>query len=86
MDAQLQRYLLIAIFGIVAGWLAGIVVGHPRFGLLGSLVAGLLGAVVGSWLFAALGLRFSVGNAIADNLIVASVGAIIVILIARILL
>lgn len=85
MDPQLQRYGMIALFGLVAGYLAGIVVGHPRWGLLGSLVAGLLGAVVGSYLFSALQIKFTVGNAIGDNLLQAVVGAAIVLLIAHVL-
>ena len=32
---------LMAVIGIVAGWLASLVVGNPRAGLVGYLVAGL---------------------------------------------
>ena len=86
MDAQTQKYLMIAIFGIIAGWLAGLVVGHPKGGFIGSMIAGLLGSVVGSYLFDALKIKMPFGNALADNLLQASVGAAIVLIVARLLL
>ena len=85
MDPQLQRLGMIAIFGLVAGYLAGVVVGHPKWGLLGSLAAGLLGAVVGGYVFSALKINFTLGNQIGDNLLQAVVGAAIVLIIAHIL-
>lgn len=85
MDPQLQRYGMIAIFGLIAGYLAGMIVGHPKWGLLGSLVAGLIGSIVGSFLFSALEIKFTLGNQIGDNLLQAVVGAAVVLIIAHIL-
>ena len=86
MDPQVRRYVYLAIFGLIAGWLAGIVVGHPKGGIIGSMIAGVLGSIVGGFVFSALNISFSVGNAMVDSLIKAVIGAAIVILVARIFL
>ncbi len=39
--------LIWIISGIIAGWLAGLVVRGRGFGLLGNLVVGLLGGLIG---------------------------------------
>lgn len=44
------------VIGIVAGWIAGLLVKGRGFGLIGDLIVGIIGAVIGGWLFDALGL------------------------------
>jgi uncharacterized membrane protein YeaQ/YmgE (transglycosylase-associated protein family) len=83
MDAQ--RLIVMAVIGIVAGWLASFFVGGLRAGLVGYLVAGLIGSIVGGWLLGQLGLRFSAGNAIVDSIITSTIGAVVVIVLARLL-
>ena len=80
-----QQLVVTAVIGIVAGFLASILVGSPRFGLIGLLIAGLLGSIVGSFVLKALGVRIGVGNPLADNIIVSAIGAVIVIMLARLL-
>ena len=72
-----------AAIGIVAGWLASIVVGGG--GLIRYLLTGLAGAFVGGFLAKQFNISLNTGSALADEIIVATVGAIIVVLIARIL-
>ena len=86
MDPQMQRWAMLAIFGIIAGWLAGIVVGHPKGGFIGSMIAGLLGSIVGAFILQALNINLSFGNPIVNSLVQATIGAAIVLLIARIFL
>lgn len=81
MDAQ--RLIITALMGLVAGWLGSLVVGGVRGGMIGLLVAGLLGGVVGGMLLGGLKLT---GNAMVDSIIQSAIGAIVVILIARLLL
>ncbi len=81
-----QQLIVMAVMGIVAGWLASIVVGGVKGGLIGMLIAGLVGSVVGGFLLNALGLKIGVGNAIADNIIQSAIGAVVVILLARLFL
>lgn len=79
MDA---RALLIMLgIGLVAGWLASFIVGGG--GLLRYIVTGVIGSFVGGFLFNALGVRLGLGNALAEQILVAAVGAIVVVLLAR---
>ena len=81
-----QRLLITGLIGLVAGWLGSIVVGGVRGGLVGCLVAGLLGSFVGGWLLGQSGIKIGVGNALVDNILTSTIGAIVVILVARLLL
>jgi uncharacterized membrane protein YeaQ/YmgE (transglycosylase-associated protein family) len=81
-----QQLIVMAVIGIVAGWLGSLVVGGLRGGLIGMLIAGLLGSFVGGFLLNAIGLKLGVGNAIVDQIIQSAIGAIVVILIARLFL
>jgi uncharacterized membrane protein YeaQ/YmgE (transglycosylase-associated protein family) len=81
MDAQ--RLIVTALIGLVAGWLGSLVVGGVKGGLIGLLIAGLLGGIVGGMLLGNLKLA---GNAMVDSIIQSAIGAIIVILVARLLL
>ena len=42
--------------GLVAGWLAGLLMQGRGFGMLGDIIVGVVGAVFGAWLFGFLGL------------------------------
>lgn len=48
--------LYAVIIGIIAGWLAGLVVKGRGFGMIGDLVVGIIGAVFGSLIFGVLGI------------------------------
>lgn len=79
MDA---RALLIMLgIGLVAGWLASFIVGGG--GLLRYVVTGVIGSFVGGFLFNALGVRLGLGSALVEQILVAAVGAIVVVLLAR---
>jgi uncharacterized membrane protein YeaQ/YmgE (transglycosylase-associated protein family) len=69
------------ILGLIAGFLAQALVGGG-YGLLGTIVLGIIGAVVGGWLAAQLGVGTVDGIDVA-SIVIATVGAIIVIWIAR---
>ena len=79
-----QRSLVIfLLIGLVAGWLASLVVGGG--GLIRYLILGIIGSYVGGFLFSALNLRLGLGNALVEQILVATVGAIVVALIARVI-
>lgn len=66
------------VVGIIAGWLARMVIrGEGPAGLLGDLVIGVVGAVVGGWIFNAFGHPGATGVNIG-SIIVAFVGALVV--------
>lgn len=83
MDQRTRQILIVVLIGIVAGWLASIVVGGG--GLLRYLLTGLVGAFVGGYLFDLLGIRVPVRNALLSQIITATIGAIVVVLLARLL-
>jgi len=39
------------VIGLIAGWLAGLVMKGSGYGLVGDILVGILGGVVGAWLF-----------------------------------
>lgn len=81
MDQRSLLYLL--LIGLVAGWLASFVVGGG--GLIRYLVLGVIGSFVGGWLFSALNIRLGIANPTVEQILVATVGAIVVALIARVI-
>lgn len=75
--------IVMIVTGIVAGWLASFIVGGLKWGLLGYLVAGLIGGVVGGWLLNAAKVNLNLGSPLVNNIVVSAIGAIVVIIIAR---
>ena len=71
------------LIGVVAGWLAGVLVKGSSFGLVSDLVVGVLGALIGGALFQRLGI--SAGGGLLGAIIVATVGAVILIVILRLI-
>jgi len=69
------------VVGLLAGWLAGIVMKGGGYGLVGDLVLGLVGSVVGGWIFRTLGVF--PGGGLFPTVFVAFVGAVIVIVAQR---
>ncbi|MCV0427484.1 MAG: GlsB/YeaQ/YmgE family stress response membrane protein [Roseibium sp.] len=81
MDAK--SILIWIAIGIIAGWLASVIVGGG--GLIRYLLTGLLGAFVGGFIFKFAGINLDLGNAYVNEIVVAAIGAIVVVLIARVL-
>ncbi len=75
--------LALIIVGIIAGWLARMVIpGAGPAGLLGDLVIGVVGAIVGGWIFNSFGHPGATGVNIG-SIIVAFVGAVVVLWLMR---
>lgn len=83
MNANTRDLVTMALVGIVAGWLASLVVGGG--GLLRYLITGVLGAVVGGWLFRTAGWQFNLGSRLLEQIAVSAIGAIILVLLARLI-
>jgi uncharacterized membrane protein YeaQ/YmgE (transglycosylase-associated protein family) len=75
--------LLFLVVGLVAGWLAGVLVKGGGFGLVGDLVVGVVGAFLGGLLFSSAGV--SLGGGLVGSIVVATIGAIVLLLIVRLL-
>ena len=72
------------VVGLIAGWLAGVVVRGGGYGLIGNIVVGIVGALIGGFLAGAL---FNVPDAVnginLTSILIAFIGAVILILIVR---
>lgn len=80
---QPMQIVVIIVIGLIAGWLASLVVGGGS--LVKYIIWGLLGSAVGGFLLPRLGLNLSLGNALIDQILVAAIGAVIVVVIARVI-
>ena len=78
-----ESLLIWLLVGAVAGWIAGAVVKGGGFGLLGDIVVGILGAFIAGWLFPHFG--FHIGVGIVSVIVSAAIGAIILLLIIRLI-
>ncbi len=74
--------LIWILLGLVAGWLAELVVGGG-FGLLGTILLGIVGALLGGFLSEALLGGPGISGLNVTSIIVAFIGAVIVLLIAH---
>ena len=74
-------FLWFLVVGLVAGWLAGVLVKGGGFGIIGDIVVGVIGAVLGGWLFRTLGA--SPGGGLFGSIIVATIGAVVLLVIVR---
>lgn len=69
--------------GLIAGWLAGVVMRGGGYGIIGDIVVGLLGALVGGALF---GLVVQGWMGFWGSILVAFLGACVMIAVVRLLL
>jgi uncharacterized membrane protein YeaQ/YmgE (transglycosylase-associated protein family) len=71
------------VLGLLAGWIAGMVMKGGGYGILGDIILGVLGAIVGGWLTGLITGRDMVNGFNVESLIVAVLGAIVLIAISR---
>ncbi len=69
------------VVGLIAGWLAGVVMKGGGFGLIGDIVVGLIGAFVGGFVFSLINGGGTAG--FWGSIGVAFIGAVILIAIVR---
>ena len=80
-------YIILGLVGLVAGWLSGLLLGGG--GLIRNLIVGVLGAIVGGMLvnhkILKLPASWDIPVPYGHEIIVATIGAILVTIIVRIL-
>ena len=85
MNEQSKSIVAWIIIGLIAGFLASLVVGGGG-GLLGWLIAGLIGSVVGGFLAQQLKINLRFGNPFLEQVVISFGGAIIVLIVARVII
>ncbi len=80
---MLHALVVWAVIGLVAGWLASLFLGGK--GLIRYIVIGMLGSVVGGYLVVFTGITLPIGNFWIREILVAAIGAAVVIIVMRIL-
>ena len=69
------------LIGLIAGWLASVITGGSGRGILMDIVIGVIGSYIGGFLFRSLGVAS--GSVTLGSIIVATIGAIVLVLIMR---
>ena len=77
-----MEFLWFILIGIAAGWLAGQMLKGGGYGLVGDLIVGVIGALLGGWLFGLAGIA---AGGLIGQLVVATIGAIVLILVLRLI-
>ncbi|MBA3260297.1 MAG: GlsB/YeaQ/YmgE family stress response membrane protein [Gemmatimonadales bacterium] len=72
------------IVGLIAGLLASFVAGGIGYGILGDILLGIVGALFGGWLFRAMGWTAPFAG-IGGTIFVAFIGAVLLLVIVRLL-
>lgn len=83
MDSPPKEVVIFLLVGLVAGWLAGFLVGGG--GLLQYLISGVIGSFVGGYLLGAAGVNLGIRNPLLAQIVTATIGAIVVVLLARLI-
>lgn len=83
MNGDTKALVVFLLIGLVAGWLASFVVGGG--GLIRYLISGVIGAFVCGYLLSALGVNLGIRNALASQIVTSTIGAVVVVLLARLI-
>jgi uncharacterized membrane protein YeaQ/YmgE (transglycosylase-associated protein family) len=74
------------IVGLIAGWLAGVVIKGRGYGLLGNILIGIVGALIGGYLATGLlGIADPINGVNVGTIVVAFLGAVVTIALVRLL-
>jgi uncharacterized membrane protein YeaQ/YmgE (transglycosylase-associated protein family) len=79
-----RNVMVALLIGLVAGWLASFIVGGGG-SLIKYLVWGVLGSFVGSSVLRVLGISLGLRNEVARDIVTATIGAILVVIFARLI-
>ena len=76
-----KNIVIALLMGLVAGWLASFIVGGG--GIVQYLLSGIIGSFVGSFILNKLGVNLGISNEYVRDIVIATIGAIIVVIIGR---
>jgi uncharacterized membrane protein YeaQ/YmgE (transglycosylase-associated protein family) len=74
------------VVGLIAGWLAGLVMKGGGYGLIGDIIIGVVGGLLGGWIATSLlHIGASVNGINLESIIVAFCGAVVLLILVRLL-
>lgn len=73
------------VVGLIAGFLAGVVVKGGGFGLIGDIIVGVVGGLLGGWISVNLLYFGNMTGINLESILIAFVGAVILLLILRLI-
>ncbi len=72
------------VVGLIAGWLAGIVMKGGGYGLIGDIVVGVIGGLLGGWIATTfLNIGAGVNGINLELILIAFVGAVVLLFLFR---
>ena len=71
------------VLGLVAGWLAGMIMRGGGYGLIGDIILGILGAIIGGWLWGVVTHDDVMLGFNLPSLLIAVLGAVVLIAVSR---
>ena len=77
--------IIAIIVGAIAGWLGSKIVQGRGQGFLVNAVVGIVGALIASFVFPALGMGSGEGSSFIGSILYATVGAVIVLVLLRLI-
>jgi uncharacterized membrane protein YeaQ/YmgE (transglycosylase-associated protein family) len=77
-----MEILYILVIGAVSGWLAGMLIGGNRSGLLWDIILGIAGSFVGGWLLAKMDINLRLGSPTVNLIVTSIIGAVVVLFVA----
>jgi uncharacterized membrane protein YeaQ/YmgE (transglycosylase-associated protein family) len=78
-----KNVVIALLIGLVAGWLASFIVGGG--GIVQYLLSGIIGSFVGSFALNRLGINLGIQNEYVRDVVTATIGAVIVVILARLI-
>jgi uncharacterized membrane protein YeaQ/YmgE (transglycosylase-associated protein family) len=74
------------VVGLIAGWLAGLVMRGGGYGLLGNIVIGVIGGLLGGWIASSvLHIGAGVDGINLESILVSFAGAVVLLLVLSLL-
>lgn len=80
LTLHIMNIVWFLLVGLIAGWLAGVLVRGRGYGVFADIIIGILGAMVGGFLFGLLGLS---ARGTLGSIIMAVIGAVVFLAIVK---
>ncbi|MHB1579034.1 MAG: GlsB/YeaQ/YmgE family stress response membrane protein [Acidithiobacillus ferrooxidans] len=81
----LLSIIIFLLIGGISGWLAGLLITGRGFGMVGDIIVGIIGAFIGGFVLIFFGLAGLFGAGIVSAVIVAFIGAVILLSVIKII-